>query len=211
MPMNALCYSIDMKTVVKRHFKKVDPLLFEAAQKIGRLEEVVPRKPSEYFSSLCRSIIGQQLSGYAADAVLGRFHNVFPRSRLTPKLLIAASEKQLRGVGMSWAKARYIKDLAEKVESREVRLSKLPSLADEEVAQELMKIKGVGRWTAEMFLMFSLGREDVFSFGDLGLRRGMEKLYGFESLTEEKAEPIVTRWSPYRTWAARTLWKFLEV
>lgn len=199
-----------MKPSVKRHFQKADPLLFKAVLKVGKMEEVRPQKPSEFFASLCRNIIGQQLSGHAADAVLTRFHKVFPKSRLKPRVLLGASEEQLRHIGMSWAKARYIKDLSEKVESREVRLSKLPSLSDEEVAQELMKVKGVGRWTADMFLMFSLAREDVFSFGDLGLRRGMEFVYGKEEMTQEAVEPIVKKWSPYRTWGARVLWKILD-
>lgn len=200
-----------MKLAVKRHFQKVDSILFEASERVGKLEEVVPRKPSEYFVSLCRNIIGQQLSGHAAHAVLNRFYGVFPRSSLRPKLLIAASEEQLRGIGMSWAKARYLKDLAQKVESREVRLSKLSSFSDEEVAQELMKVKGVGRWTAEMFLMFSLAREDVFSAGDLGLRRGMEKVYGASEISPEQAVSISASWSPYRSWGSRVLWKFLEI
>lgn len=108
---------------------------------------------------------------------------------------------------MSWAKARYIRDIAEKMERREVRLSRLHTLGDEEVIAELTKIKGVGRWTAEMFLMFSLGREDVFSFGDLGLRKAMQKLYGMPEFSRKRAESIVIRWSPYRTFASRILWK----
>ena len=99
--------------------------------------------------------------------------------------------------------------MAQKLSAKEVRLSSLPKLSDEEVIAELSKIKGVGRWTAEKFLIFSLGRPDVFSFGDLGLRRAMQKLYQMSSFSIEQATPIVSSWSPYRSFASRILWKVL--
>ena len=191
-----------MKQEAKRHFKRVDPILFQAAEKVGDFEGIIPKKPSEYFSSLCREIVSQQLGGEAADAIVARFHGLFSQKRVLPSHVIAIQVEKLRNSGMSWAKARYIKDLAQKVTTREVVLSRLSSLSDDDVVLELTKVKGIGKWTAEMFLMFSLGREDVFSFGDLGLRRSMAGLY-----ENRKPEPIVARWSPYRTWASRVLWK----
>ena len=191
-----------MKQEAKQHFKKVDPILFQAAEKVGDFEGITPKKPSEYFSSLCREIVSQQLAGGAADAIVARFHGLFSQKRVLPSHVIAIQVEKLRNSGMSWAKARYIKDLAEKVTKGEVVLSRLSHLSDEDVMLELTKVKGIGKWTAEMFLMFSLGREDVFSFGDLGLKNAMLGLYG-----KRKLEPIVARWSPYRTWASRVLWK----
>lgn len=197
--------SNNMRQEVKRHFKKVDPILFRVAEQAGKLEDITPQRPSEYFSSLCREIVAQQLGSGAVHAILGRFHNLFPQKKAKPSYIVAIQARELRKSGMSWAKARYIKDLAQKVTTREVVLSKLSSLSDKEAIIELTKIKGVGPWTAEMFLMFSLGREDVFSFGDLGLRKAMERLYG-----KRKPEPIVARWSPYRSWASRILWKSVD-
>ncbi|MDO8470532.1 MAG: DNA-3-methyladenine glycosylase 2 family protein [bacterium] len=199
-----------MNTKAKRHFQKVDPVLFRAIERVGELEEIVPREPKDYFSSLCRDIISQQLAGAAANAILGRFHGLFPRKKPSVKHLSTLSTEELRAIGMSWAKARYIKDAGQKLESGELRLSHLQQLGDTEAIAELTKIKGVGQWTAEMFLMFSLGREDIFSFGDLGLRKGMQELYGMREFSQKKAEFIVARWSPYRTFASRILWKIKD-
>jgi len=194
-----------MRQEVKRHFKKVDPVLFRVTEQVGELEDITPQRPSEYFSSLCREIVAQQLASGAANAILERFNNLFPQKKAKPNYIVAIQARKLRESGMSWAKARYIKELAQKVTTREVVLSKLSSLSDQEAIIELTKIKGIGPWTAEMFLMFSLGREDVFSFGDLGLKKAMERLYG-----KKKPEPIVARWSPYRSWASRILWKLVD-
>jgi len=187
---------------IKQHFKKVDPILFRAAEQVGELEEIIPRKSSEYFGSLCGEIIAQQLGNRAAHAILGRFHNLFPGKKVKPHYITAMQARELRKSGMSWAKARSIKDLAQKVTTKEVVLSNLSSLSDEDAIVELTKIKGIGKWTAEMFLIFSLGREDVFSFGDLGLSKAYAKLYG-----KRKMGPIVARWSPYKSWASLILWK----
>jgi DNA-3-methyladenine glycosylase II len=209
-----------MKSHIKDHFRKVDPILYKIVEKIGYLEDIVPRKPQDYFRSLCREIISQQLATGAASAIHKRFIGLFPSSKPSAKLLDSISEKKLREVGMSWAKARYIKDIAQKLSAKEVRLSSLPKLSDEEVITELTKIKGVGLWTAEMFLIFSLGRPDVFSFGDLWLRRAMQKLYPapFQKLHDLKCDcpkkrcwiyQMSTSWSPYRSFASRILWKAL--
>jgi len=198
-----------MKSHIKDHFRKIDPILYKIVERIGYLEDIVPRKPQDYFRSLCREIISQQLAIAAANAIHKRFLGLFKTRRPSAKLLDSISEKELRETGMSWAKAAYIKDIAQKLSAREVRLSSLSKLSDEEVIAELTKIKGIGRWTAEMFLIFSLGRPDVFSFGDLGLRRAMQKLYQMSSFSIEQATPIVSSWSPYRSFASRILWKAL--
>lgn len=198
-----------MKSHIKNHFRKVDPILYKFVKQVRYLEDIVPRKPHDYFRSLCREIISQQLASGAANAIHKRFLNLFSTRRPSAKLLASISEKELREVGMSWAKARYIRDMALKLSAKEIKLSSLPKLSDEEVIAELTKIKGIGRWTAEMFLIFSLGRPDVFSFGDLGLKRAMQKLYGMSSFSMEQAMPIVSSWSPYRSFASRILWKVL--
>jgi DNA-3-methyladenine glycosylase II len=134
-----------------------------------------------------------------------------PTKKFTPRHVLKLKDQALRDVGLSWAKASYIKNLAEKVNNQEVRLEKLSKLDDEAVIAELVKVKGIGPWTAEMFLMFSLGREDVFSHGDLGLRNGLVKLYQLRKPpTIERANRIVNRWSPYKSYGSLALWHSLD-
>ncbi|MEK9143248.1 MAG: DNA-3-methyladenine glycosylase 2 family protein [Patescibacteria group bacterium] len=161
---------------------------------------------------LCDDIIGQQLSSKVADVLIVRFHKLFPGNRITPRAVLALSEETLRGTGMSWSKTRFIRDLAQHVLTKSIQLDQLAKLSDQDVIKELTKVKGIGPWTAEMFLMFTLGREDVFSYGDLGLRNAIKKLYGFKKdPTIKQMEKIVNKWKPYRTYAARILWKSLEL
>ncbi len=120
-------------------------------------------------------------------------------------------DAKLRSVGLSTAKVKYIKDLAVKVQKKEVLLYKLEKMSDEEVIEHLVQVKGIGRWTGEMFLMFALQRPDVFSHGDLGLRNAIQKLYKFKKApTQKQIEKIVSKWSPHRTLASRYLWKSLD-
>ncbi len=199
-----------MKKNALSHFRLVDPILFSVAQTIT-LEEHAIRSPNRYFVSLCSEIIGQQLSGRVADVLFERFEKLFPKRRVTPQRVLALSEETLRGTGMSWSKARFIKDLAHHIVSHSISLPSLDALSDSEVIATLTHVKGIGPWTAEMFLMFTLGREDVFSYGDLGLRKAIKKLYGFKKdPTVKQMEKIVNKWKPYRTYAARILWKSLD-
>lgn len=184
--------------------------MYGAARRVGSLPEITPRKPREYFASLCVEIINQQLSNKAADSIEKRFTELFPRKRILPDVVLQLSGESLRNTGVSWSKVQYIKDLAKKADSREVALSQLSHLGDEEVIQELTKVKGIGRWTAEMFLMFTLARPDIFSFGDLGLRRAIKKLYRLRDPAREELETITFKWSPYRTFASRILWKVVD-
>ncbi len=190
------------------HFKKVDPVIFAASIKLEEFEFV---KSDDYFLSLCREIIGQQLSGHVAKVIFGRFLDLFSRRKASAKSLLELKDEKLRGAGTSWAKVRSLKDLASEVASGKLDLAKLDYLSDEEVVDELIKVKGIGRWTAEMFLMFSLAREDVFSHGDLGLRKAIKKLYRFkQEPTYKQIEKIASRWSPYRTYASLILWNVLD-
>lgn len=187
-------------------------MIYVVALKVKRLDIFKPYKSQDYFLSLCREIISQQLADGAAHAIFGRFLKLFPRQKVTARKLLNIPDEKLRAAGMAWAKERSLKDLAQKIVSREVRLDALGGLDDEAVRLELMRVKGVGPWTAEMFLMFALGREDVFSHGDLGLRKAIKKLYQVDGeLTKEYAEKLSLRWSPYRTYACRILWESLEI
>jgi DNA-3-methyladenine glycosylase II len=112
---------------------------------------------------------------------------------------------------MSWAKAWYVRDLAQKTKTKTVRFTGFPAMPEEEVILELTKVKGISRWTAEMFLIFTLGREDIFSHGDLGLRKGMERVYGkHRTRTRKSMEAIAGRWSPYRSYGSLALWHVLD-
>lgn len=201
-----------MHTKVKNHFKRVDSKLFKVLEKIEEnLEEISPILPQEYFLHLCREIISQQLGSKVANKFLERFIVLFPDKKITSKALLKLSDEKLRGIGVSWAKVKYLRNLASKIENKEVILQNLPSFKDEDVILHLTKVKGIGNWTAEMFLMFSLGRPNIFSHGDLGLRRAIEKIYNLKNPNKEKVEKLTQKWSPYRTWACRILWKSLDI
>lgn len=200
--------------VVKRHFHEVDPVIYAVMKDLDFNDWLKPRIKKRtsrgYFMALCREIIGQQLSGKVADVILKRFKDLFSEKIVKPENVLALSDQALRDVGMSWAKVKYVKDLAQKTLTNEVAFSKLHTFEDEAVALELMKVKGIGRWTAEMFLIFTLGREDVFSFGDLGLKKGLQKLYNLRIVTEKNVAKIITPWSPYKSYGSITLWHSLE-
>lgn len=192
---------------IRRHFHKRDPILFPVISEMPLELLEKETDPSRYFSRLCREIIAQQLGGRAAEAIVGRFGELFGGTGPTPKAVMRRPEKILRGAGMSWAKARSLRDLAEKVETRELWLTRLSEMDDETAIRELTKVKGIGRWTAEMFLIFTLGREDVFSYGDLGLRKGLAAIYGARRAeTEAQIASITSRWAPYRSYGALAVW-----
>ncbi len=168
-----------------------------------------------YFEELIDSIISQQLSGKAAATIFQRARGVIkassptPLSPIIPFEVLKVPENSLRMAGLSWAKIKYVKNLAEKVERGEVVLKTIDKLSEENVIQELVKVKGVGRWTAEMFLMFTLARTDIFPLDDLGIRKGMKELYG-ENLTKEEMETLSNKWSPYRSIASWYVWRLLD-
>ncbi len=166
---------------------------------------------SDYFSDLCEAIINQQLSTKAGATIFARFKKLYPKAVITPEKTIQLKDQQIRDIGASWSKVAFIKDLATKVTKKEIVLNTLKDLSNDDVIKALTAIKGIGPWTAEMFLMFSLGREDIFSYGDLGLRRAIQKLYAFKKEpTQKQMEKIVSKWSPYRTYACRVLWRSLD-
>lgn len=159
---------------------------------------------TSYFHHLCREIIGQQLSGKVADVIYSRFLKLL-KNKITPENILKVSGDQIRAIGLSWSKIKYIKDLATKTQNDEIEFTNFPQMDNESIAKELIKVKGIGPWTAEMFLIFTLGREDVFSFGDLGLKNGFKKIYHHD------LDPkVIAKWSPYRSYACLALWKVLD-
>ena len=166
----------------------------------------------EPFPSLVKTIVSQQLSGKAADTIYGRvLALVGGRDGLTPDAVLALDVAALRAAGLSGQKASYVRDLAQRVHSRELDLHDLDRHSDEDVIAAITAVKGLGRWSAEMFLMFRLNRPDVFPIGDLGIVKGVQKLFGMKrrpapSTMERLAEP----WRPYRSVAAWYLWRIDE-
>ncbi len=200
-----------MDKKILNYFKKNDPLLHSVAVKVGVFKVMKKENSKNYFIKLCSEITGQQLSGASADAIFNRFKQLYSKG-ITPKGVLNTSHEKLRAVGMSNAKAKYLKNLAQAVINKLVQLNQLDSLSDSEVIRQLTQVKGIGPWTAEMFLMFTLGREDVFSHGDLGLRKGLKKIYGFKKDPSIKTvEKIIKKWSPYKTYASLILWESLEI
>ena len=195
---------------VYEHFKKNDPVLYEALQKVDLTDFLAPKK-FDYFTHLCREIIGQQLSGKVAETIFSRFISLFPKKIVTPKKTLELADQKLRDCGMAWSKVRSIKDIAEKVVSKKINLETLRDLSDEKVIETLCTLKGVGPWTAEMFLMFTLRRPDVFSHGDYGLQKAIAKLYGLKNKPARRTvERMAKKWSPYRSFACMILWQSLE-
>lgn len=190
-----------------KHFKKTDPVLYELAVSIEPLTPMLPS--SEHFTRLCRSIVGQQLSVKAAQTIFTRFQNLFD-DKITPEKVLKINKEKLRACGISYPKIGYIKDLAEKVLEKKLILETIHNDDDETVIKNLTIVKGIGNWSAEMFLMFSLGRPDVFSIQDLGLQNAIKKLYGIEKPTKEELLKISEKWKPYRTFACMILWRSLD-
>lgn len=193
------------------HFKKHDLILYAYAIKVGKLEVLKKEKSTKYFYRLCREIICQQLSDKAGAAIFTRFMKLFPASEVSVHLILKTPHEILRSTGMSNAKGKYLRNLADHIDKGLLDPSELDKMNDKDVIQTLIKVKGIGPWTAEMFLMFTLCRPDVFSFGDLGLKKAIIKLYGFKKEPKRSTiEKIVNKWSPYKTFAARILWTSLD-
>lgn len=196
---------------IKKHFSTADPTLSQhlhLAEKAWELEE---HTADEYFFRLCRTIAFQQLTGKAATTIFNRVLELFPDKKLTPEAVLATPHEKLRAAGLSNSKANYIRNIATAALNGDVDFLKLAGLEDEEIVSALTKIKGVGRWTAEMFLLFTLRRPDIFSFGDLGLIKGVQGIYGIKRTPSKKRlEKIVKKWSPYKSYASLLLWAYLD-
>jgi DNA-3-methyladenine glycosylase II len=163
------------------------------------------------FGALARGIVGQQLSTTAARSIWDRLVTSLGEEEPTADTILAADPDALRKAGLSRAKVAYLRDLAERVESGDLDLQGISELPDEDVIAALVAIKGIGRWTAEMFLIFHLGRPDVISTGDLGIRRAVQIAYGLDELPgPSDLERIAEPWRPHRTLACLYLWRSLH-
>jgi DNA-3-methyladenine glycosylase II len=168
-------------------------------------------RPDDPYGVLVRSITGQQLSTKAAATIYGRLTELYGGRTPTPQEILATDPQQLRAVGLSNAKAAYLRDLAEHIVDGELPVDELTELPDAEVAKLLMAVKGLGRWTVDMFLMFQLGRPDILPVGDLGIRKAVQTHYGLKELPKAaEIEQIAEAWRPHRTLASLYLWESLD-
>lgn len=193
---------------VKNHFKRTDPKLYGA---INGTTWSTLRRSHDHFTGLCRIIIGQQVSTKAAQAIFDRFCTLFSNNHPTTRKVLRLTVVQLKQAGLSTSKAKSIQHLAELTLTNVVDLKKINTLNDETIQDMLIQVRGIGPWSAEMFLIFYLGREDIFSPGDYGLRVAIQKLYRKRRFpTPEEAAHFARRWSPYRSYACRILWESLK-
>jgi DNA-3-methyladenine glycosylase II len=193
------------------HLRKVDPVLRRIIQVAGPYR-ALPDKPKPAWESLVTAIVHQQLSVKAGQTIAGRVKNLAPGPGFpTPAQVIQMKHEDLRGAGLSNQKASYIQDLAAKVDCGELKLNRLKRLDDEEVIAELIQVRGIGRWSAQMHLIFHLGRLDVLPTGDLGLQVAAARGYGFdEYATAKELEELGKKWTPYRSMASWYLWRGLD-
>lgn len=189
-------------------FLKKDKHIAPLIKKWGSCN-IKPIKKSLYFEDLVDAICSQQLSGKAATTIFNRVKKTLG-GKFEPEVIFKIEDQKLRDCGLSWGKVKYVKDLALHVKKGSLKLNKLNKLSDEEVINELVAVKGIGRWTAEMFLMFSLARPDIFPVDDLGIKKGFEKVTGKKWNKVRAAKFAERNWKPYRTVASWYLWRALE-
>ena len=190
------------------HLKKCDPVLRGIIERVGpfRMAYGEPQ-----FASLAEAIVYQQLNGKAAETIFKRFA-ALAGEPLTPEGILKLSDEQLRGVGLSKQKSAYLKDLAQKTAAGVLDFSKLPELPDEEVIEHLTQVKGIGVWTAHMFLIFSLRRLNVLPTGDYGVQVALKRHYRKRKLPKPKdMEKIARAWEPYRSVACWYMWRSLDI
>ena len=193
--------------------RRSDPVMRRLVDERGPLDEAERRRgrPLEPYGALVRSIVGQQLSTKAARSIYERLTALFDGRTPSPEELLAADPEEVRSAGLSRPKVAYLRSLAEHVESGELELARLSELPDEEVTEQLTAVKGLGQWTADMFLIFHLGRPDVLPVGDLGIRRAVERAYDLSELPDAaRLTEIGEPWRPHRSLASLYLWRSLD-
>ncbi|MDA7618658.1 DNA-3-methyladenine glycosylase 2 family protein [Verrucomicrobia bacterium] len=193
------------------NFLSRDPHIARLIAKYGDVSLLPKNLPT--FQSLAISVIHQQLSGKASSTILNRFRNLYPKKKFpSPDDVLNTSSEILRGVGLSKAKGLYLKEIAFRIKNRKLpTLNDCKKMKDDQIVRQLTEIKGVGKWTAEMFLIFNLGREDVFPTNDVGMRNGFEFEFDEKkSLNAEQFSSIAKKWSPYRSYVALLLWKVAD-
>jgi DNA-3-methyladenine glycosylase II len=191
-----------------RHLRRVDPVMRSVIQRAGPFR-LKPRR--DRFYSLVASILSQQISGKAAASIRARLEAYVAPEKISAETLGRLTPRRLRSIGVSPQKATYLLDLAERVGSGQLKLDRLARLTDDEVIEALVQVKGIGVWTAQMFLIFSLGRMDVFPHDDLGVRAAIRNLYGLDELPDkETSHRIAMPWRPYASVASWYCWRSLE-
>ena len=177
-------------------------------------QEYILNKENNIHLAICSSIISQQLSTKVAAVIYGRFLKLFKRKKPSPKDILAMDFDTLRAIGLSNAKTNYVINVCNFFIENKLTDARLHKMEDEELIEFLTQIKGIGRWTAEMILMFTLGRQDVFALDDLGIQQAMTKLYKLDAsdkkLMKQKMTTISEKWRPYRTYACRYLWNWKD-
>lgn len=193
------------------HLRQADPVMAQVIARIGPCRVSVDTDGT-HFGAVARSIIYQQLSGKAAATIHGRVLALYGDAQPTPRQLLATDDAALRAAGLSGQKTRYLKDLAARASERRFGMERLHELDDDAIIERLTAVKGVGRWTAQMFLMFRLGRPDVLPDLDLGIQKGIQRAYGLRRLPTPKQ--VLRRgapWAPYRTIASWYLWRMADL
>ncbi len=192
------------------HLRRADPVMSRIIDRVGPCRLKAGSR-GDHFTTLARAIVGQQLSAKAAETIWQRYLALHADpARLAPADVLAIADERMRAVGMSAAKTASVKDLASRVESGELRLDRISRLPDEKVIQALVPVRGIGRWTAEMFLLFKLGRPDVWPVDDLGIRNALKRHYGLTPTPAEMRD-VAEAWRPYRSVASWYLWRSLDV
>jgi DNA-3-methyladenine glycosylase II len=192
------------------HLRRVDPTMAEIIARVGacRLEA---RRTGTHYDALVRSIVYQQLSGKAAATIHRRFTELYPGKRAKAELVVVTDDERLRSAGLSRQKIGYLRDLSARVSDRTLPLAHLGRLSDDAIIEHLVQIKGIGRWTAQMFLMFRLGRPDVLPELDLGIQNAIQRAYGLKKRPLPKdVLRIGAKWRPYASVASWYLWRSLE-
>ena len=193
----------------RRHLRGADSVMRRIIDKVGPYTLRIQR---DRFLMLVRSITAQQISGKAARSIQGRLFELVGAGKVTPEAILACDFDELRSIGLSQQKATYIVDLAEKTHAGVIRLRTIGRLSDEEVIQHLIQVKGIGRWTAQMFLIFALGRLDVFPDDDLGVQSAIRDHYGLSELPDKRtAHEIAKPWRPYASVASWYCWRILDL
>jgi DNA-3-methyladenine glycosylase II len=205
-----------MSAEARRELAAADPTMAALIERIGeidiatRLRRRSEERPADAYGALLRAIVGQQLSTKAARTIYGRILELFDGRTPPPEQLLEADESALRAAGLSGRKVEYVRDLAAHVLSGELELDRLGELPDEEVVAEIVAVRGLGVWTAEMFLLFHLERPDVLSGGDLGIRKAVQVEYGLAEMpAPQKVLEIGEPWRPHRSLASLYLWESL--
>jgi len=193
----------------RAHLRRVDPTIAKVMQTVGPFRPT-NRSGGSHMHALIRAIVFQQLSGKAATTIHNRFLDLYPNREPSATDILATTDTQLRSVGLSRQKIGYLRDLATKVQSNALPLDHVETLADADLIAHLVQVKGIGKWTAQMFLMFKLGRPDVLPDLDLGIQNAIKRAYRKRKVTPKDVLRIGAKWTPYSSIACWYLWRSLD-